>query len=182
MNRKHQLNKLEELSGFIESVASHIEKFSQDPQDTDVRQARLTKLQTAVSQLKKKLAKSSPFSADPVPGFNSLCEKIRANTTKEYIIAMRLSHKKFMALQADVLAYEQGLRDQGYPVDLESEKNQLESLIMAFKRLGSRKLYEQDFSHVRKAIDACETARAKTESMFNKADQAVNAILSTTEG
>ncbi len=178
MSRKQQLNKVNELSDLIEDVVKTFVSCSAEL-DEDLRVQRFARLQTlqdAVIKIKKSLEKASPFALDPVPGFNSVCEKLRGNATQEYIANIRLSHKACVEFQVKLQRYEDQIKKHSGLVDLNEVKKSLAEMTECFRRLGSKKLYEQpDFSYVKDAL----TKRDDVCARLNKAFDAVSEKLST---
>jgi hypothetical protein len=180
MARKEQLIKVEELRVFVESIKASFLNFSDalSEQDKQIRIAHQDKLLAAIGGLKTDAEQSSPFAMDPVPGFNARCEKVRAGATREYINNMRLMHKTFAAALSSILECEEQLKQRGKHLDIADAMKDTENLVAAFKRLGSKKLYEQDFSRVKEVIMKCDRVRMKAEASVVKAYQEVEQMIS----
>jgi hypothetical protein len=137
----------------------------------------LQALQTAIVTLKKSLEQASPFAIDPVPGFNRVCEKLRGHATQEHIANMRLNHKACIAFQQELQGYEDELKKHGHSVNMENFKDTLIQMTEGFRRLGSKKLYEQaDFSDVEKALTEHDSACLALREALNAAIKKLSAL------
>lgn len=161
MSRLEQQAKIDEIIRLIEIVDEQFQLSSDDLSADEVvyRQERITKLKSAANRLRAGLVNAPPFALDPIPNFNALCEKLRARATQEYMGVIRLVHKHFSHIQDMLLGNEASINQVG--IETEAVAKNLADLVQCLKRLGSKKLYEQEHALLVEAMRRCDRAREK---------------------
>lgn len=179
MGRKEQQEKIEDMAVLIENVRSQLRRCSDCLNELEWagHVERLDKLQQASVKLNEKLSTAAPFAAEPVPGFNDMCEKLRSYVIKEYIAVARLTHKKFLSFSAGLEGYEAEAKAAGYQFDMAATKEKLAEMTQAFRRLGSKKVYQQGNDSIEAAVMQCERVRAQAEELLFQTHQQLKEML-----
>jgi hypothetical protein len=181
MTRKEQLNHLQAYQELLKDLQDQLSgplAVSLEANDREVHLRRISELQSVLVQLKVSFSRMSPFAMDLSAEQTKVKKKLHGSIVRAVITSVRIMHQSLALFRQELDGHEARLKQEGIFVDFSVAQKQLALLEDVFKRLGSKKLYEQDQGLIQEQWDRCHRLQTKAAKALGE----LHASLKTQRG